>query len=60
MEGNYEETIEVTKELKFNIEEQEDYLKHLKEECEIDYEDEVQEITAARTAMTKNRPVCVT
>ena len=37
-----------------------DDIKHLKEHCDIDGEDEVQEITAARTPMKKNRPVCVT
>ena len=32
--------------------------KHLKEQCDIDDEDEVQEITAAWTPMNKDGPVC--
>ena len=47
-------------ELKLNVDEQEDDLKHLKEECDIENEHEVQEITAARTPMKNNRSVCVT
>ena len=34
--------------------------KKLKEQCDTDEEDEVQEITAARTPMNKDKPVCVT
>ena len=33
---------------------------HLKDQCDIDDEDEVQEITAARTTMKKKMPVCLT
>ena len=35
-------------------------MNHLKEQCDIDYEDKVQEITAARTPIKNNRSVCVT
>ena len=60
MEGNYEKTIEVNNEHKLNVDEQEDDIKHLKEQYDEDDEDEVQEIRAARTPMKKNRPVqCV-
>ena len=57
MKVNNEKDIEVNKELKLNVDEQQDDLIHLKEQCDI-YE--VQEITAARTPMKKNRPMCVT
>ena len=50
--------IEVNIELKINVDEQQDYIKHLKEQCDIDDEDEVQKITAAITPMKKKKPVC--
>ena len=34
--------------------------KHLKDQCYIGDEDEVQEITGAETPMKKKKPVCVT
>ena len=46
-------------ELKINVDEQQDDIKHFKEQCDIDNENDVQEITAAITPMTK-KPVCVT
>ena len=52
--------IEVNNELKLNVDEQQDDIKHLKEECGIDDEDKVQEITAAITPIKKKKPVCVT
>ena len=54
MKVNDEMAIELNNELKLNVAEQ------LQEQCDIDDEDEVQEITAARILMKKNRPVCVT
>ena len=54
MKVNDEMAIELNNELKLNVAEQ------LQEECDIYDEDEVQEITAARILMTKNKPVCVT
>ena len=60
MKVNNEKVIEVNKELKLNVDEQQDDIKLLKEQCDIDDEDEVQEITAARTSMKKNKLVCVT
>ena len=54
MKVNDEMAIELNNELKLNVAEQ------LQEECDIYDEDEVQEITAARILMKKNRPVCVT
>ena len=46
--------------LNLNVDEQRDDIKHLKERCDIDDEDEVQEITAAITPMKKKKPVYVT
>ena len=43
----YEEAIEVNKDLKLNCGKQ-IYNKYLKEQCDIDDDNEVQEITAAR------------
>ena len=40
-------------ELKLNVDEQQDDIKHLKGQCDIDVEDEVQEITAAINPMKK-------
>ena len=44
----------------FNVYEQQDGRKHLKEQYDIDVEDEVQFITAARNPREKNMAVCVT
>ena len=49
----YERTIEKNNELKVNVDEQHDNIKHLKEQCDIGDEDEVQEITAAITSIKK-------
>ena len=49
----YERAIEVIYEIKVNVDEQHDDIKHLKEQCDIGDEDEVQEITAARTPIKK-------
>ena len=59
MKVNYEKAIEVNDELKLNVYEEQDDINHLKEQCDIDDEDEFQEITAARTPMDNNKPVCV-
>ena len=45
---------------KLFVDKQQDDIKHLKEQCDIDNEDEVQEITAAITPMKKKKPACVT
>ena len=60
MNVNYEKAIEVNNELKLNVDEQQDGIKHLKEQWDIYDDDEVQKITAARNPMKKNKPVCVT
>ena len=57
MKVNNEKAIEVNNELKLNVNNQQDDVKHLKEQCDIDYEDEVQEITTACTPMNNNKPV---
>ena len=53
MKVNYETAIEVNNALKVNVDGQQDDIKHLKEQCDIDDDDEVQEITAAITPMKK-------
>ena len=45
---------------KLNVDEQQDDIKHLKEQSDIDDEDDVQEIKAAITPMKKKKPLCVT
>ena len=59
MKESSENAMEVNNELRLNVDEQQDD-KTLKVKPDIDYSDEVQEITAARTPMKINRPVCVT
>ena len=51
--------MEVNNELRIIVDEQQDD-QTLKLKSDIDYSDEVQETTAARTPMKNNRPVCVT
>ena len=46
MKVNYEKAIEVNNEYKLNVDEQQDNIKHLKEQCDINNKDDVQEITA--------------
>ena len=50
----YERAIEINNDLKFNVDEQQDDIKHLKEECDMGDEDKNQEISAARNPMKKN------
>ena len=59
MKESSEKAMEVNNELRLNVDEQQDD-KTLKVKSDIDDSDEVQEITAARTPMKNNRPVCVT
>ena len=40
-------------ELKLNVDDQQDDIKHMKEQCDIDNENEVQEITADITPMKR-------
>ena len=54
-----EKAMEVNNELRLNVDEQQDE-KTLKVKSDIDDSDEVQELTAARTPMKNDRPVCVT
>ena len=54
----YEKAIEVSKELKLNVDEQQDDIKHLKEQCDVDDETEVHEITAVITPMKRNACMC--
>ncbi len=60
MEVNYENTIEVNNQLKVNVDEQQDDIKYLREQCNKDDKDKVQEISGAGTSMEKNKTVCVT
>ena len=50
--------IEGNNDLKFNVHEQSDDINHLKEQCDIDHKDEVQEITAATTPW-KRKSLCL-
>ena len=59
MKESSEKAVEVNNELRLDVDEQQDD-KTYKVKLEIDDSDEVQEITAARTTMKKNRHVCVT
>ena len=54
-----EKAMENNNELRLNVDEQQDD-KTFKVRSDIVDSDEVQEITAARTPMKKNRPVCLT
>ena len=56
----YVKAIEVNNVLNLNVDEQQDDLKHVKEQCDIDDEDEVQEIQASRILMKKGKAVYVT
>ena len=56
----YEKAIEVNNDLKLNVDEQQDDIKQLTEQCDIDGEDDDQDITAARNPMKKNKAVYVT
>ena len=55
MKVNNEKAIDVNNELKLNVDEQQDDIKHLAEQCDIDDEDDIQEITAAIIPMTKKK-----
>ena len=57
---NYEKTIEVNNQFKVNVDEQQDDINDLKESCNKDDKDKVQEISGAATPMKKNKSVCVT
>ena len=58
MKESSEKAIEVNNEPRLNVDEQQDD-KTFKVKSDIDDSDEVQEITASRTPMNNNRPVCV-
>ena len=57
MKDIYNKTIEVNNKLKLSFVEQQGDKKHLKEQCNKDDKDKVQEFSAARTPMTKK--ICV-
>ena len=54
----YEKAIDVNNELKLNIDEQQNDVKHLTEQCDINNDNEVQEITAAITPMKRKACKC--
>ena len=60
MKLNYEKTIEVKNQLKVNIDEQQNGIKDLKEQCNKDDEDKVQKISSVGTPMKNNKSACVT
>ena len=53
----YEKAIKVNNDFKLNVEECQDSIKHLKDQCDIYYEDEVQEITTPKNPIKKNKAV---
>ena len=55
MKVNYWKAIKVNNELKLNVDQQQEDIKHSKELCDIDNEDEVQEISADITIMKKKK-----
>ena len=59
MKMSSEKAMEVNNEARLNVDEQQDD-KTFKVKSDVYDSDEVQEITAARTPMKINRPVCVT
>ena len=46
MKVNYEKAHKLNNEFMFHVDEQQDNIKHLKEQCDTDNKDDVQEITA--------------
>ena len=59
MKVNYEKTIELNNQLKVNVDEQQDDIKDLGEQCNKDDKDKVQKISGAGTLMKNNESVCV-
>ena len=60
MEVNYDKAIPVNNELKVNVDDQQVDMKHLKEQCDVDDEENVQKTTVGRTPIKKSKSVCVT
>ena len=60
MKVNYKKTIEVNNQIKINVDEQQVNIKYLKERCNQDEKDKVQEISGAGTPMKKDKYWCVT
>ena len=62
MKVNYETAIEENKELELKVDEYQYNIKYLLDQSDIEEEDKVQEITAARSPVTKNKSgnKCVT
>ena len=56
----FEKVIKVNNDLKLNVDEQQDDLKQLKEQYDIDDADEVQKVTAVRNPMKRNKAVYTT
>ena len=54
----YEKDIEVNNEIKGNLGKQQDEIKHLKKQYDINNEDKVQEIAAAKSPTKKNKADC--
>ena len=60
MKVNFEKTIEVNNQLKENVDEQQNSIKDLKEQCKKDDKHKAQIISGAGTPMKNNKSVCVT
>ena len=58
MKVNHEKTIEVNNQLKLNVDEQQDEIKHLKEQYNKEDKDKVQEISGDRNPLKKNTYFC--
>ena len=59
MKGIYEKTIEVNSQPKVNVDEQHNDIKYLKEQCNKDDKDKIQEFLGPGTVMKKDKSVCV-
>ena len=55
--GN-EKALEVNSDIKINVDEQQEDIKHLKEQCNMNDDNEVQEITGARNPQKNNTATC--
>ena len=60
MKFHFEKAIEVNNQLKVNVDEQQNDIKDLKEQCNKDEKDKVQIISGAGTLMKNNKSLCVT
>ena len=60
MKVNYEKTIDVDNQLKVKVDEQQNDIKYLEEQCNKDDKEKPQKISGAGTPMKTNKYLCVT